>query len=97
MPMAYSHSAHRGDPPWSSWLRGLMRQRSIHSPHDDGGERRVPESARGQGEGGSERPAGGRRPQSRRAAGLGEREWQRLRFLRWLYLRGQLTEYPRWQ
>ena len=97
MPMAYTHSANRGDLPWSAWLRGLMRQRSTDGRHDHGVGRRVPESAGGQGEGRSERPAGGSQSQSWRSAGLGEREWQRLRFLRWLYLRGQLTEYPRWQ
>ena len=94
MTMANSHSANRGDPPWSSWLRGLMRQRPTHGRHDDGIGRHVPQSVRGQGGGGSERPAAGGRPQGWRAAGLGEREWQRLRFLRWLYLRGRLSEYP---
>ena len=29
-----------------------------------------------------------------RLVGFSEREWQRLRFMRWLYCQGRLTEFP---
>jgi hypothetical protein len=85
--------ADRGDAHWPTWLTRLMRGHvdgakgqstaaGAHlQPRDRGWER-------------TERPAPGDRASSRHLVRFSEREQRRLNYLRWLFERGHLTEFP---
>lgn len=92
--MGRTHDGHRGDAHWTQWLARLTRQRPPRDGREGSAGRDTPDLAHGPGRSGAERDAPVELPQSGRIAGCSERERQWLRFMRWRYLRGHLTEFP---
>ena len=93
--MGHTDGDKRGDAPWPQWLARFTQQRLPQGDREGGSGRGTPGPTHGPGRSEVERGTGVGLPQSWRAAGFSEREWQGLRFLRWRYVRGQLTEFPR--
>jgi hypothetical protein len=92
--MLHQRGEDRGDARRPTWLAGLVRRHAAGRGRDAGTGRRTPAPQRDQRQSRARQPASGDLSPSRHLARFSEPERDRLRFLRWLYERGHLTEFP---